>query len=757
MKLSIYIPLILLLALSPIALLSQNTPCAARIYIPDCPDCKVDAAFILNNKDTLIYSDREPLISPELCNLRSLNIYRQSVFYTDEQGDTIFIYQDLKYSGFYSESDTLYLEFIFESIPPQDKSYISLQREMPYAMETFFNQMPGLRWESRGMEGSPFLNVRGSGLRMQYGVSNVKFYYQDMPITEADGSTPIEMLDVQNIYIRPDFYTQNYGTGNGGSFRAYLKADSLPQERVLKFGSNILLGSFGFRSYGGHFLFANKKFFVRGGFTHKESKGYRELEFLNRKNAFISAGYFINAHHSLELDALWAYNLWGLPGSVSEQDMELDRRMANPFSKNYLTRMEKNQTKFQLAHRYAKGKYSGRTGLFGGFSNSFNPYGTSIGYNGIKTDKGFTYGLKHDSRILWNLNKRAHTLQVDFLIENQQNHLHFNEKELVDSVLRSEGELITSQSIVGMGLKYTRNRWQMEGNVNITAHYFGYSNKFGTASFSFFKPLVSTHLGLQYKAGKEWIWELKGGQSISPPSWDELVNPDGSINPLRSEKRAFISLSTHWRKVDRLKIEHTLWPEIYSWHFYDFIFPYPANGIDQWVYKNSGNAWNSGLSAHYALRYQQRHPIIKKWGIDATMQYGLQYYLLSDIQVQTQQYDKIQMPGMPMHTARADLGISFYKFRLGIEGQYVSKNPLNYAHSAYQKAYFLIHAEMKFEQQLFEILQVHLFFRAQNLSSAQYSSRLQYNDSFARFYNPSPGLNFLFGLQIQSSNFLKKK
>ena len=42
-------------------------------------------------------------------------------------------------------------------------------------------------------------------------------------------------------------------------------------------------------------------------------------------------------------------------------------------------------------------------------------------------------------------------LQVDFLIENQQNHLHFNEKGLVDSVLRSEGELIISQSIVGMG------------------------------------------------------------------------------------------------------------------------------------------------------------------------------------------------------------------------------------------------------------------------------------------------------------------
>ena len=55
--------------------------------------------------------------------------------------------------------------------------------------------LPGVQWDERGHGGSARLSMRVTVLRSQYGVRGVKVYWGPFPLTLADGSTPLELLD----------------------------------------------------------------------------------------------------------------------------------------------------------------------------------------------------------------------------------------------------------------------------------------------------------------------------------------------------------------------------------------------------------------------------------------------------------------------------------------------------------------------------------------------------------------------------------
>ena len=52
------------------------------------------------------------------------------------------------------------------------------------------NTIPGVRMESRGDGGSRRISIRGSSLRAPFGVRNVKMYWNGIPVTSPDGSSP---------------------------------------------------------------------------------------------------------------------------------------------------------------------------------------------------------------------------------------------------------------------------------------------------------------------------------------------------------------------------------------------------------------------------------------------------------------------------------------------------------------------------------------------------------------------------------------
>lgn len=744
-----YVFILLLLLSCRSVMFGQEDACVLKITYPGWSGGNIKSKLVINKYDTLQTDLGGFAKAHVVCKLKSIQFLS-----LDIEDNQLSETRKYEFDYAYKENDTvyIYLKEEFKSNKSLNKKFDHLPTNKKSVQE-LFEMEPGIRWETRGLDGSAFLNVRGSGYRSSYGVGNVKFYSQGLPITLPDGSTQFEFIEPYFNTLSFSYYNQNYGTGNGGAMYANLREDSIIGSPSLEFSTQILLGSFGYRSYGGQFSFKNKKLSVRGGFIQKESKGYRELEFLNRKNAFLQTTYKINDKNGLELNVNYAYNKWGLPGAQNINDWTNNPKQANAYSKNILAHLEKNQLKAGLTHQYASKKYRNNSIIFGGWNSSFNPYGTSINNNGIKKDDGFNLGFIHNGNLNF-YSKNEKEYDWFYGIENQEQLLKFSERAISDSSLKVAGDLVLSQTFVNTGFKFSiRNKHIVRLFGQVIMNYFDYKNVHKSNSITGSGNLEYRYFGSRLK---QVVFNI--GQSVSQPTWSEIINSDGSINALKPEKRAFVSLSFPLFDSDKFGIKHEFLPEYYTWVYYDFITPYNYNNTDVIKFKNFGLAVNSGLNLKYNLNYSQPHRILKNWGIDFIGIYGIQLYVLPFIELNNNELVPVKiLPGIPLNTCAANIKFQLFRFELSFQAIFNDKIYTANDNNDYQKAYVVLNAELSYRQPLFTVLELDLFIAGRNLTSSKYSNRLNYNDAYNRYYNAAPPINFMFGLNIRTKNMLKTK
>src|SRR6478736_1891999 len=108
------------------------------------------------------------------------------------------------------------------------------------------NTIPGVRMEERS-PGSYRFSIRGSSLRSPFGVRNVKFYWNGLPLTDGGGNTYLNLLDF-DAFGRAEVIkgpgASLYGSGTGG---VVLLNSPLTNQKQLQFTA--LGGSFGLQRY----------------------------------------------------------------------------------------------------------------------------------------------------------------------------------------------------------------------------------------------------------------------------------------------------------------------------------------------------------------------------------------------------------------------------------------------------------------------------------------------------------------------------
>ena len=116
------------------------------------------------------------------------------------------------------------------------------------ALTAAVNTLPGVRLEERAT-GSYRLNIRGSALRSPYGVRNVKVYYNDIPFTDATGSTALNLLDaatIGRIEVIKGPAGSVYGAGTGGVALFTTRRPVVGEARAQV---GVTVGSYGLRRY----------------------------------------------------------------------------------------------------------------------------------------------------------------------------------------------------------------------------------------------------------------------------------------------------------------------------------------------------------------------------------------------------------------------------------------------------------------------------------------------------------------------------
>src|SRR5699024_9200273 len=67
------------------------------------------------------------------------------------------------------------------------------------SLQAAFNSIPGVEMDQSSLSDSR-VSIRGNGIRSPWGIRDIKVYVNGIPLTETDGTTRLEALDVADLH-----------------------------------------------------------------------------------------------------------------------------------------------------------------------------------------------------------------------------------------------------------------------------------------------------------------------------------------------------------------------------------------------------------------------------------------------------------------------------------------------------------------------------------------------------------------------------
>ena len=132
------------------------------------------------------------------------------------------------------------------------------------------NTIPGVRMEERS-PGSFRLAIRGSSLRSPFGIRNVKFYWNGLPMTDGGGNTYLNLLDfnsINQLEVIKGPSGSLYGAGMGGVL--LLNSPSVSKNEIQV---SAMAGSYGLQRYQLKAQATQGKVKATIGYTYQQSDG----------------------------------------------------------------------------------------------------------------------------------------------------------------------------------------------------------------------------------------------------------------------------------------------------------------------------------------------------------------------------------------------------------------------------------------------------------------------------------------------------
>ena len=399
--------------------------------------------------------------------------------------------------------------------------------------------MPGVQWDERGHGGSARLSIRGSLLRSPYGVRGVKVYWGPFPLTLADGSTPLELLDP--LLVGSLDITRSVGSPMHGSAPSGLLHASGPFRGASGTDATVeaIGGSFGYSRVGALARTNQNGRVFSYGVVHQRHEGYRQQESSARDQAFIASS-FVYKKSTSHLFLTWQKASWDLPGSLDEATAENDPTAARAYSVLLDAHVDKQQLMGGLANELRLGEdLMVRIGVHGQLIDKTNPYGTSAVNCGYKEETvraaGTRVALGGDRLfklpIAWDLGMEA-LAERDRLEE-----YGYVDRTMGD--LKVNGDTrVTNLNAFATTLTRLTRRLTLHAGVGMERTHYDHADRItDSRNKRTTTPLALPYAGAEQVLGGGYKLHLRYAQSVSRATVWELLGSSGLFNRgLRGEQ-----------------------------------------------------------------------------------------------------------------------------------------------------------------------------------------------------------------------------
>lgn len=605
------------------------------------------------------------------------------------------------------------------------------------------NTIPGVRMEERS-PGSYRFSIRGSTIRSPFGVRDVKFYWNGLPLTDGGGNTYLNLLDFDafgkaEIIKGPG--ASLYGAGTGG---VVLLTSPAAAQNKIQFSTSG--GSFGFQRYQASAVVGNpkNKFFVN--YAHQQADGYRQQTAMRRDAINLEGRFLLSPGSFLQTTVFYTDLYYQSPGGLTLAQYNVDPHQARPASKATAGAVQ------QQAAIYNKTIFGGAS-----FDHTWSATGsTRIGLYGSYTDFTNPSILNYERRTESNFGGRTDT---QFEVEKKNWRGKFTggaEFQYFYSPLTDYGNRSGVKDTVQTDDRLTSTIFLSfaQAEIELPQNYYltiGTSGNFLNYKFNrlvgaspgpqqrHFDPVVSPRVALLKKFSEQFSAFGSIGKGFSAPSLAE-VRPSSGVysNTLAPEQGINYEIG----------IRGTLAKSI-SFDIAAYDFEMAQAIVSQNVgasFTNAGNTSQKGLEAYVSWRrfFSGFVSNLNLWTSATITNYRFVNYASGGVT-----YSGNQWTGTPTHTIVTGVDVYFLKnFYCNATSSFVDRIPLNDANSAYASDYLLLGMRIGYKNQMAKNTSFEIFSGVDNALDQRYSLGNDLNAAGARYYNAAAPRNFYVGIKV---------
>ncbi len=608
------------------------------------------------------------------------------------------------------------------------------------------NSVPGVRMEERS-PGSYRFSIRGSTLRSPFGVRNVKFYWNGLPMTDGSGNTYLNLFDFNSIgsmEIIKGPGASLYGAGTGGVVLLQAPAKS-------PFTVQYVAGSYGLsKIQGGGTLLSSKKFQLDLRLGSQHADGYRQQTKMDRQTAQLDWQLSLSPKSFLSGTTFSTDLYYQTPGGLTQTQYEQDARQARPDSSPTSPGAVKQQASVTNRTGYAglsfdhqwSDQWSTRIGMFGSITHFTNP---SIRNYEIREEEN--WGGRTDTQ--YKFDKAP--WKGKFTVGAEYQHF-FSPVTDYDNLSGIQGNVQTDDVLRSqLFLGFVQGEFDLPKNFYLTiggsANYVNYSflrkaPAPQTSQDRNFDPVVLPRIALLKKISSMLSVYGSVSSGFSPPSLAEVRPSTATFNnTLNAEHGTSYEAGAKGRLFNAVD---------FSVAFYDFrlkdaiVIQRDATGADYFV--NAGSTSQQGseiyLSWLTALSNDNGNSL-RLW-----TSYTYNHYRFDQYVNDGKNYSGNALTGVSPTLVTFGGDLIFRKgLYLNFTGNYSERLPLNDANTDYAADYFLLGSRIGYKATLG--VPVEFFVGIDNALDHKYSLGNDLNAAGGRYYNVATGRNYYAGIIVK--------
>jgi len=600
------------------------------------------------------------------------------------------------------------------------------------------NTIPGVRMEERS-PGSYRFSIRGSTIRSPFGVRDVKFYWNGLPLTDGGGNTYLNLLDF-DAFGRAEVIkgpgASLYGSGTGG---VVLLNSPHTNQKMLQLTA--VGGGFGLQRYQAKAMLGNAKRKIFVNYAHQQADGYRLQSAMRRDAINLEGSFSLGKGSTLQASIFYTDLYYQTPGGLTLAQYAANPKQARPDPNGAVKQQAAiyNKTIFGGAvyEKQWSSKWSTRVGLYDSYTDFTNP---AIRNYERRTE--YNFGGRTDTQYQFEKGNWAGKFTMGAELQYFNSSLaDYGNKSGVQDTVQSDDRL-TSNTILLFG----QGEFNLPQNFYLTlggsANFMKYAdNRIAGSPLGLqqrnFDPVFSPRIALLKKFSDQFSTYASVSKGFSAPSLAEILPSSGVYNGSLSPEQGInyeIGLRGKFLKAFSFDIA------AYDFELNDAIVS--QNNGDYFI--NAGNTSQKGLETFLAWQTSNGSKAhLRTW-----IAYTLTNYKFVNYAHDGVDYSGNQWTGTPPSTLMYGLDFNLAQgFYWNFTATYVDRIPLNDANTSYASEYFLVGSRIGFKNQI-QRTPFEIFAGVDNAMDQHYSLGNDLNAQGGRYYNAAATRNLYFGIKV---------